>query len=60
MPMCPTRADGKIFSMPSRMPPPARKMLTMTTFLPSSSGASIEASGVSMGVGTRGRSRVTS
>jgi hypothetical protein len=58
--MCPTRADGKISSMPSRMPLPARMIETSTVFLPSRIGAIIGAIGVSIGASVVGKSRHTS
>jgi hypothetical protein len=58
--MWPTRALGRISSMPSRMPLPARRIDTSTIFLPSSIGAIIGATGVSMLTIDIGRSRHTS
>src|SRR5436305_1305874 len=58
--MWPTRADGRISSMPSRIPLPARKIEISTIFLPSSFGAIIVAIGVSILTAVVGKSRHTS
>src|SRR5882724_3171986 len=58
--MWPTRAEGRISSMPSRIPLPARKIEMSTIFLPSSFGAIIDAIGVSIFTAVVGKSRHTS
>jgi hypothetical protein len=60
MPMWPTRAEGRMLSMPSTMPVPARRIGTSTIFLPSSMVPRARAMGVSTSVSMTGRSRVTS
>jgi hypothetical protein len=47
-------------SIPSRIPRPARRIATSTTFFPSSIGASIFASGVSIATSVSFMSRVAS
>ena len=58
--MWPTRAPGTTLSMPSRMPVPARRIDTNTSFLPSITLAFIVSSGVSISTSCIGMSRVTS
>ena len=58
--MWPTRAPGTTLSMPSRMPVPARRMETNTSFLPSMTFAVVFSSGVSISISCIGMSRVTS
>src|ERR1700739_2214868 len=58
--MCPTRAEGSSASIPSRMPPPARRIDTRHSFLPASNGKLARSIGVSISVTASGSSRVAS
>src|SRR6516164_7485779 len=58
--MWPTRANGNRSSIPSRMPPPARRIDTRHSFLPASNGKLPRSSGVSISVTASGSSRVAS
>src|SRR6476661_2880048 len=58
--MWPTRAPGTTLSMPSRMPVPARRIETNTSFFPSMTLAVIFSIGVSISMSCTAMSRVTS
>src|SRR3569832_1380917 len=58
--MWPTRAPGTTVSMPSRMPVPARRIDTNTSFLPSITIAFVVSSGGCTSISRIGVSRVTS
>src|SRR5947207_1562312 len=60
MPMCPTRAEGMSWAIPSTIPRPARRIGTSASFFPATRTPRIGSSGVSTSTGSSGRSFVTS
>src|SRR6266581_4387238 len=60
MPICPTRADGMSWAIPSTIPRPARRIGTSASFFPATRVPRIDSSGVSTSTGSSGRSFVTS
>src|SRR5436189_138230 len=58
--MCPTRADGMSWAIPSTIPRPARRIGTSASFFPATRTPRIGSSGVSTSRGSSGRSLVTS
>ena len=60
MPMWPTRAEGIRRRIPSTMPSPALRTGTSASFFPATRAAVMCSSGVSISIGSVGRSLVTS
>src|SRR5437879_2207600 len=58
--MCPTRADGMSWAIPSTIPRPARRIGTSASFFPATRTPCIGSRGVSTSTGSSGRSFVTS